>query len=438
MSSGNCPDGEAGSETIPPAFREGANTDGPRVVVVGGGVIGCAAARELAPDHDVLVLERDQIAGGATARAAGEVTMTPSYTDHPEIAAHANDFFRAYDGTRAFEYTETPSVELVTADREEAARARVDRLRDDGVNVAFLEAAAVEERWPRIDASEFVGAVRFTDTGHLDPYTLATTLRADGADHGARFETGVNVTDLVVEGRTSGAELRDSAAEGEPAKGDTDAEAETETETSVRGVETDHGTVAAEAVVVAAGWRTPQLLAPYLRVPVRPYRTQCLVLRPESSLGASFPMGWIPGEHVYFRREENGDLLIGGWSFAESDPAAASRDADEAFRDHVAALVPRFLGTEGALRVVDGWAGIDGATPDTRPIIDAPSDAPSGLVVASGFHGRGVMTAPVAGALVRAHVMDEDPPIPAAPFCLSRFDICSTDFEFRSISAGGE
>jgi len=149
-------------------------------------------------------------------------------------------------------------------------------------------------------------------------------------------------------------------------------------------------------------------------------------------------MGWIPGEHVYFRREENGDLLIGGWSFAEDDPAAASRDADEAFRDHVAALVPRFLRTEGDLRVVDGWAGIDGATPDTRPIIDAPNDAPAGVIVATGFHGRGVMTAPTAGALVRAHVTGEDPPVPAAPFRLSRFDIRSADFEFRSISAGGE
>lgn len=418
--------GDGDADAIPSAFRADAtaSADAPRVAIVGGGVIGCAAARELAPDHDVLVLERDRIAEGATARAAGEVTMTPSYTDHPAIAAYANDFFRAYDGTGAFEYTETPSVELVTAEREETARARVDRLQGDGVDVAFLDAAAVADRWPRLDVSEFVGAVRFADTGHLDPYTLATTMRGDAEDRGARFRTGVTVTDLIVDQEETDASGGANASEGANA--------------SVTGVETDAGTVTADAVVVAAGWQTPELLAPSLQLPVRPYRTQCLVLRPDSSLPASFPMGWIPGEHVYFRREANGDLLVGGWSFAEDDPAAASRSADEAFRDHVAGLVPRFLRTEGALRVVDGWAGIDGATPDTRPIIDAPADGPTGLVVATGFHGRGVMTAPVAGALVRSHVADEEPPVPAAPFRLARFESRSADFEFFSISAGGE
>ena len=396
------------SGTEPLELPESQAGDDPSVVIVGGGVIGCAAARELATDHRVLVFEREQIASGATARAAGEVTMEPSYTDYPAIADYATEFFRIYDGTGSFEYVETPSVELVTPDREEVARARVDRLQETGVEVAFLEASDVETRWPRIDMSSFVGAVRFTDTGHLDPYTLTTTLQADAETHGARFETGVTVRDLLVD------------------------------DDAIAGVETDRGTVRADNVVVATGWRANELLDPLLEAPVRPYRTQCLVLRSESSIPDSFPMGWIPGKHVYFRRETNGDLLVGGWSFAEADPAAASDTADEAFRDHVAGLVPRFLRTDGALRVVDGWAGIDGATPDTRPIIDTPEDAPEGLVVATGFHGRGVMTAPVAGRLVRCLLAAEEPPFPADPFAISRFDSRSPVFEFRSISAGGE
>lgn len=400
-------DGTRGETDGPVDTPESGGGDRPSVVIVGGGVIGCAAARELASDHRVLLLERDRIASGATARAAGEVTMEPSYTDHPAIADYATDFFRAYDGTGSFEYTETPSVELVTPDREDAARARVARLRERCVGVAFMEAAAVERRWPRIDASSFAGAVRFSDTGHLDPYTLTTTLRSDAEERGARVETGVTVTDLLDDGER------------------------------VTGVETEHGTIRADNVVAATGWRANELLEPALEVPVRPYRTQCLVLRPESSIPDSFPMGWIPGEHVYFRREANGDLLVGGWSFAEDDPAAASERADEAFRDHVAGLVPRILRTDGSFRVIDGWAGIDAATPDTRPVIDSPDDAPDGLVVATGFHGRGVMTAPVAGRLARCLVTGEESPFPADPFSLSRFDVRSPEFEFMSISAGG-
>lgn len=387
--------------------REAEPKDDPSVVIVGGGVIGCAVARELASDHRVLILERDQIASGATAGAAGEVTITPSYSDYPAIADHATDFFRSYDGTGSFEYTVTPGLEFVTPDREDAARARVDRLQSKELEIAFLDPPEVETRWPQIDASSFAGAVRFTDTGHLNPRTLTKTLQSDAEAQGARFETGVTVTDILTDGE------------------------------KVTGVKTEEESIRSDNVILATGWRANDLLDPHLEIPTRPYRTQCLVLRPESSLSDLFPMGWIPGEDVYFRREGDGDLLIGGWSFAEDNPAAASERADEAFRDHVATLVPQFLQTDGAPRVVDGWAGIDGATPDTRPIVDSPADGPDGLVIAAGFHGRGVMSSPVAALLARCLVTTEDPPFPTQPFSFSRFDSRSPDFEFMSISAGG-
>lgn len=43
------------------------------VVIVGAGVVGCATARELAPDHDVVVLDKGQPASGAAGHAAGIV-----------------------------------------------------------------------------------------------------------------------------------------------------------------------------------------------------------------------------------------------------------------------------------------------------------------------------------------------------------------------------
>ena len=116
---------------------------------------------------------------------------------------------------------------------------------------------------------------------------------------------------------------------------------------------------------------------------------------------------------------------------AEESPEGASENEDEAFRDHVVELLPRF----GRARFVNGWAGVDGATPDTRPIVDAPEEAPDGLVVATGFHGRGVMIAPVAAA-VRSLADGTEPPFPLAPFELDRFDSRDPDFEFHSISAG--
>jgi len=382
------------------------------VAVVGGGVAGCAVARALAPAYDVAVFEAGRVAGGATALAAGEVTMVSSYPDEPSIGRHAVDFFRAYDGTGGFEFAERPSLGLVTPERAGAARRRARRLADErGLPVTFRDAAAAAERHPRFDFDGLAGVVEHGDQGFLDPYTLAVTLKADAEARGARFHT-----DTPVEAVATGAG-------------------------AVAGVETPDGRHAADSVVAAAGWRTRRLLADVLPLPIRPYRTQIVILEPDEPLPAGFPMGWYPGEHVYFRGERNGDLLVGGWSLAEDDPEAASGDADEAFRSHVAGLVPRFLrGFDGA-GVVDGRAGVDAATPDTRPIIDAPAEGPDGLVVASGFHGRGVMTAPVTGTAVRALIdaggdrAGADAPFPLAPFALDRFETRGTDFEFHSISA---
>ncbi|SFG48777.1 Glycine/D-amino acid oxidase [Halopelagius inordinatus] len=335
------------------------------------------------------------------------MTMAPSYTDYPAIAAAANDFFREYDGTRDFSYVESESVELVSPEREGEARRRVERLTGEGVALEFLDAAEAASAYPRFDFSSFAGVVRHDETGFCDPETFAETLAADASDAGATFETGVEVTGLAAEDGV------------------------------VRGAETTDGVRESDAVVAAAGWRTPDLLAPHLRLPVRPYRTQCAVYRPDPPLTADHPMGWVPGEHVYFRRMQNDeDLLVGGWSVAEDAPESASRESDEAFRDHVRALVPTFLTGFDDPRLVDHWAGVDAATPDTRPIVDAPADAPEGLVVATGFHGRGIMTAPVAATAVRSLLTGADAPFSLDPFRLDRFDSRSAEFEFHSISDG--
>lgn len=381
---------------------------GSDVLVVGAGVVGCAIARDLASDHDVRVLERDAVGSGATDRGAGEVTVTPTYTDYPAVGDHANDFFRTYDGTGDFWYVESGSVELVPPDREGEARRRAERLADEGFDTAFLEPETVESRYPRFDVSNYVGAVYHGETGFTDPPTLVRALADDATQRGATIETGVEVTGLDV-------------ADGE-----------------VRGVETSDGTIAADHVVVAAGWRTTDLLADILELPVRPYRTQCAVFSPDQPLSDDFPLGWVPGEHVYFRRKRDGDLLVGGFSFAENEPATASRDSDEAFRTHALERLSAFLDPFDDPTLVDHWAGVDAATPDTRPIIDAPGDAPDGLVVATGFHGRGIMTAPAAATAVRALVTREETDVPLEPFRLDRLDSRARDFEFTSISDGGE
>lgn len=376
-----------------------------RIVIVGAGVIGCAIARELAPEYDVHVVEGDKIGSGATNRGAGEVTMTPSYTDYPTIAEHANEFFRSYDGTGNFWFEESESVELVSAENADEARRRAKRLSNDGLSVEFLEPTTLESRYERFNSREYSGAIRHAETGFTSPPTLVNTLANDARRRGATITTGTRVTGF-------------------------------QADNVVSGVTTENTVIDADYVIVAAGWQTGDLLADQLTLPVQPYRTQCAVFELDSPIPDTFPMGWVPGEHIYFRRTRDGKLLVGGWSQAVSEPATASRDSDPEFRQHIRDTVPDFLDGFRGATLADHWAGIDAATPDTRPIIDAPDALPNDLVIATGFHGRGIMTAPVAASVVRAIVADETAPVPSHPFSLERIDDRSSDFEFASISDG--
>ena len=143
-------------------------------------------------------------------------------------------------------------------------------------------------------------------------------------------------------------------------------------------------------------------------------------------------MGRVANEHLYFGPELNGDLLIGGGNRTVEEPVAVSTDADEAFRREVADFVPRIVSGAETFGVVSGWAGVDVASPDSRPIIDAPAGAPDGVIVATGFTGLGIVTSPVVGPVVRECLTGADPEIPTEPFAANRFEDVSDEFEYVS------
>lgn len=374
------------------------------VAIVGAGVAGCHAARDLAADHEVTVLDRSGVATEATGLSAGIVAPTLFFSDLPRVARHANAFFERFDGTHGFEFTRRNRIDIMTEEDVTEGRAVVDRLAGEGFPVSFLGAEAATDRYPEFDFGAFAGAALYEDTGWVDPYTYATALQSAAEARGAEFRLDSEVTDIDVENGT------------------------------VVGVETDAERIDADAVVIAAGWRTRDLLPDGTDVPIRPYRTQVVVLEPDKPLTDRFPLGRVKSEHLYFRPEHNGDLLIGGGHHPVKTPETASRDVDESFRLEIADFIPNCIDGFDDAGFVNGWAGIDAASPDTRPIIDTPEDAPTGLIVATGFNGLGIMTSPVVGPTVRQRLIGTEAGFPTDPFAADRFERIGASFEYVSTS----
>jgi sarcosine oxidase, subunit beta len=375
-----------------------------RVAVVGAGIAGCHAANELAADHDVVVFDATDVAAEATGLSAGIVAPTLFYGELPDVAHHATDFVREFDGSHGFSFTRRRRLEFVDAGDVADAKATVARLADEGFDVTYLEESDVATAFPRFDVDPGGGAVVYEDTGWVDPHTYATALKAAAEGRGATFECGVEVTGVLVED--------DRAV----------------------GVDSTVGRYDADAVVLAAGWRTPPLLPDGVTLPIQPYRTQCVILEPSAPLGETFPIGRLASEHLYFRPEHNGDLLVGGAHETIDEPATASTSADESFLRQVASVVPSLIDGFDDAGVVGNWAGVDVATPDTRPIVDRPAGAPSGFVVATGFNGLGIMTAPIVGPTVRERLTGDAAPFSTEPFETDRFDAVGSTFAYTSTS----
>lgn len=372
---------------------------GEEILVVGGGAIGCAIARELAPDYDVGLVEKAGIGQGASGRAAGLVTIASAYAGNDRIVNHALQGFRSFDGTHGFRFHPAPSLEF-PSDRGPLNERASDQ-RESGVDVEHVPSDVATNRYPRLNVPE-EGYLRFNRTGWVVPSEFTKALSQSAVDRGATIETGVEVTDLAV------------------------------TDTTVTAVETDTGSRSPDTVVLAGGWRTPEIVGDLVDLPVRPYWTQCVELGADDDL-SDVPMGWIPEEDVYWRPTRSGTILIGGGSSFAADAAHAPTDESESFRERAADLFPEIVSDTDGSYYVQGWAGVDGATPDSYPIIDVPPEGPDNLVVATGFHGRGIMSAFTAGAAVRGILADSS--IPTDPFAIDRFDSRSTDFEFINVSA---
>ncbi|MFC6941132.1 NAD(P)/FAD-dependent oxidoreductase [Salinirubellus sp. GCM10025818] len=364
------------------------------VAIVGSGVAGLASAYRLAPDHDVLVVDRDAIGSGTSSRASGVITTPVDYPGQPEWSEHALAFFRELDGTGVFEWTEREFVRGVRPADVEAAR---ESARAEGISL--VDRAAYDEVFA--EDAPYERALVWEGTGFFDVDEFLATMQRECASRGVEFRPDTAVEAVHVE---------DGVA---------------------TGVETEYGSVEADSVVVAAGSGTRPLLADVLGLPLRKFTWNVAYL--DADLPEGYPMAGDPVLQCYWRRTRDGHLLVGVQHEYEGPPED-EREVGPEIETLLGEAFPT-IAAHGDSEVVryEVCPMADTTTPDANPIVDAPAEGPANLVIAAGFHGAGVMASDSIGTAVRSLLTGEDAPFPIDPFRLDRFDTRSTDFPFRSL-----
>jgi glycine oxidase len=364
----------------------------PDAVVLGGGIMGLACARDLASaGMRVVLLERQPQGAGASRAAAG--ILAPLFEPDapaPLVAAGraARDLWvewapeLAAEAGRDVEHDRSGALWFALGEQDEAAiEHAAAACRRFGEPVEEIAAEELTRRTPGV-AKAVRRVLHFPGDHRVDNVQACEALTAACRRRGVELRYAVRVQDVARIGPA--AEQGDlSAAAGSVGNGlGATSRSGGDARTAVR-IATDAGQIEAGLLVLAAGaWsgQVPGLPA----LPVRPVRGQMALLG-----GVAWPWKGISRQReVYLVRRGETGLLVGATveeaGFDAWPTAAGIAELLHQARRGYPAL--------GAARFEAAWAGLRPGTPDDLPIVGWLPGWPA--LVATGHFRSGILLAP--------------------------------------------
>jgi glycine oxidase len=360
-------------------------------LIIGGGLIGLAAAAALERRGITAIILDDARDGLASPAAAG---MLAPGVDRPDTPGHAAAtaaralypeylaWLRARTGIAVPLNTNGILQVAVTPAGVRGLRRAMPP------TAAWLDAATVGALEPELAGA--LGAVHHPHDGAVDNVILLEALRTFcGAGASVRLE---RATVQTVALRSDGVSLRTTAAR----------------------------TFSGRHVVLAAGAWANTIGGLPRHVPVTPLRGQMLAFPPVKLRHVLFgPRGYIIPREFGDAGSPSpllGEILVGATSEEVGYDSGTTTAGATKLRTAAEEIIPAF----GALTPRRHWAGLRPMTPDLLPIIGSDAQAPA-LLYACGHSRNGVLFAPLTGDIIGALIAGEDPPVDITPFRVTRF-----------------
>jgi 4-methylaminobutanoate oxidase (formaldehyde-forming) len=257
------------------------------IVIVGGGAIGCSIAYHLAKmgKRDVVVLEKSGLTHGATWHAAGLIGQLRGKRNLTRMLQYSVELFDRLEAEtgQATDWKKVGSLRVASSEaRWQEIKRTATTARSFGFELHLVSAKEAQELFPLMTTEGVVGAAYIPSDGYLDPSSLTQALAKGARSGGVTFQEGVLVTGIEVKDRRAVA------------------------------VVTDHGRIACETLVNAAGmWGRDLGAMAGVRIPAGAVEHQYLVTE-KGGVSSDLPTFRDP-DKLFYLKPEAGGLAFGGW-----------------------------------------------------------------------------------------------------------------------------
>ncbi|MGY4687117.1 NAD(P)/FAD-dependent oxidoreductase [Petrotoga sp. DB-2] len=342
-------------------------------VIIGGGVVGCSIAYNLAKKgvKDVVLLEKSYLSSGATGRCGAGVRQQWGTKQNCLLASESMHIFEHFEDIlqikRNIELKKKGYLLLAYSDKElEQFKKNIVVQHSLNIPSILLTPKEAKEIVSDLNIEKLVGAAYCAKDGHANPFQVTLGYAEAAQRLGVEINKFTEVKDIITKNNTA------------------------------LGVQTNKGFIECKKVVVAAGgWTQNIVKMAGLDLPIYSERHEILVT--ESVKNVLDPMLMSFSYNIYCQQEPNGSFIMGYGP--ENEPPSYNMESSWEFLETMSKKATWLLPPLKNIRVIRQWAGLYNISPDRQPIVSQINQL-EGLYVACGFSGHGFMLAPAVGILM--------------------------------------
>jgi len=365
------------------------------VVIIGGGVVGCAIAYNLARMGctDVVVLEKEYLTAGATGRCGAGIRQQWGTEMNCRLSKASMDTFEVLNEMLEYpvdiELKQDGYLILAYEEKEiEQFKKNIALQNNLEIESRLIDPREAREMVPHLNTEGLLGAAFCSRDGHANPFHVTQAYAEAAKRMGVEIYTYTECRDIEMDGDR------------------------------IRGVVTDKGKIRTEKVVNAAGGYSDLIGGMVgLDLPVYSERHQIMVTEPVNPLQGPMVISFY--HHFYCQQVPHGAFIMGQGD--PNEPKGHNIGHSWQFLQELSGKIIKTFPALKKLRVVRQWSGLYNITPDSQPILCEAPEVP-GFFLAIGFSGHGFMIAPMTGVVMAEMILDKELSMPVHNLDLGRFE----------------